>query len=131
MPAFLFFEALFQLLHDFVPTAERFDLGLFLFGEEFLGQGLQPIFGNFGNLAVAEAFQPFENMAEHLVELVEIALILHQGGARQVIEILDLIVDDVTVQRLQERQIFAQGDRHIGRFQLVEKIDEHGPPLFG
>ena len=35
-------------------------------------------------------FEPLEDMAEHLVELVEVALVLHQRGAREVVELLHL-----------------------------------------
>ena len=108
----LFFEALFQLLHNFFPAAKRFDLGLFLFRQEFFRQGFQPVFGNFGNLAFAKAFQPFEHLAEHAVELVEIALVFHQRGAREIVEVFHIMLDNFGVQRLQKRQIFAQRHRH-------------------
>ena len=121
----LFFEALFQLLHNFFPAAERFDLGLFFFRQEFFRQRFQPVFRNFGNFAFAQAFQPFEHFTEYAVELVEIALVFHQRGAREVVEVFHLMLDNLGVQRLQKRQIFAQRHRHGIAFQFVEKIDEH------
>ena len=129
MAFFLLLKPLFQLFHNFFPAAQRLNFGLFFFGEEFFGQGFQPFFRDFGHFAFGQIFQPFEDMAENLVEFVEIALILDQRGARQIIKIFDLRANHIIVQRFQQRQIFAQGNRHIGAFQLMEKIDEHGSAL--
>ncbi len=62
---------------------------------------------------VEQALQPLEHGAEHAVELVEVALVLHQGGARQIVEILDRLLGEVGVERLHQRQIFAQGHRDL------------------
>ena len=107
MAFLLLLEALLQLLHDLFPAAECFDLRLLFVGQEFLGEGAQPVFGNIGDVAFAHLLKALEDMAENDVELVEVAFVLHQCGARQVIEILDLAVDHVRVHRLQQRQIFA------------------------
>ncbi len=106
MALFLFFEAFFQRLHQLFPAAERFDFFLFFFGEKFLGQRTQPFFGNFRDLRAIEVFQPFKDMTENLIELVEVAFVLHQGCARQKIELIDLHIDDVFIQRIHQRQIF-------------------------
>ena len=60
-------------------------------------------------------------MAEHPVELVEVALVLHQRGAREIVEILDAAAGDVLLHRLHQRQVFAQRHRHAGRFELMEE----------
>ena len=65
-------------------------------------------------------------MAEHLVELVEVALVLHQRGAREVVEVLDAAVGEVGLQRLHQREVFLERDRHLGGFQLMEEGGEHG-----
>ena len=120
------FEALAQRLHELVP-AHRLDLLLLFLGEVFLGELLQPFGGNVRLLhGVEQALQPLEHGAEHAVELVEVALVLHQRGARQVIEILDRLLGEVGVERLHQRQIFAQGDRDLGIAQRCEELQEHG-----
>ena len=73
----------------------------------------------------AEHFQALEDVAEHPVEFVDVALVLHQRGARQIIEILDAARREIGLQRLHQRQILAQRHRHAGGFQLGEEIDEH------
>ena len=39
---------------------------------------------------------------------------------------LDAAVGEVGLQRLHQRQVFLQGDRHLGGFQLMEEGGEHG-----
>ena len=123
---FCSFEALAQRLHELVP-AHRLDLLLLLLGEVFLGELLQPFVGNLGLLhGVQQAFQALEHVAEDAVELVEVALVLHQGGAREVVEILDRLIGEVGVERLHQRQIFAQGHRDLRVAQRCEELQEHG-----
>ena len=64
-------------------------------------------------------------MAEDAIEAVEIALVLHQRRARQIIEFLDAPAGEVLVHRLHERQIFAQRDRHAGLLQLGKEGRKH------
>ena len=117
---------LLQRLQQLVEPAHGLDL-LFLFlGEIFLRQFLQPFGRDVGFDRVAQILQPLEHVAEHAVELVEIALVLHQRGARQIIEILDAAGGQIGLHRLHERQIFAQRHRHAGAFEFLEKGDEHG-----
>src|SRR3546814_20079408 len=83
MAALLFLEWLFQHLHQLVPAAERLDLRLFLLGQDLLGQPAQPFLGNLGDGFLAGGtgeLQAVETLAEHAVELVEVALVLYQGG---------------------------------------------------
>src|SRR5262249_38324697 len=63
------------------------------------------------------------------VELVEIALILDQRRARQIVEVLDPATGEVLLHRLHQREIFAQRHRHAGGFELMEEGDEHGASL--
>jgi hypothetical protein len=35
------------------------------------------------------SFQPFENVTEHAIKLVDIALVLHQRGARQIVKVVN------------------------------------------
>ena len=124
--ALLLLEALAQGLHELVP-AHGLDLLLLFLGEIFLGELLQPLLGDLGLLhGVEQALQPLEHGAEHAVELVEIALVLHQRGARQIIEILHRLVGEVGVERLHQRQIFAQGHGDLRIAQRGEELQEHG-----
>ena len=81
--------------------------------------------------ASLDQFEALEHVAEHAVELVEVALVLHQRGARQIVEVLDPAAGEVGLHRLHQRQVFAQRHRDAGGFQLVEEGDEHslGPYL--
>jgi hypothetical protein len=64
-------------------------------------------------------------VAEDAIELVEIALVLDQRGARQIVEVLDPAAGEVLLHRLHQREIFTQRHRHTGRFQLVEEANKH------
>ena len=126
MPALLLLQALAQRLHELVP-AHRLDLLLLFLGEVFFGELLQPFGRNVRLLhGVEQALQPLEHGAEHAIELVEIALVLHQRGARQIVEILHRLLGEVGVERLHQRQIFAQGHRDLGVAQRCEELQEHG-----
>ena len=69
-------------------------------------------------------------MGEDAVELVEIALILHQSGARKIIEVLDLHIDHFLVHRLQQKEVFLQRDGDLGRTEFIEEVEEHGASRF-
>ena len=73
-----------------------------------------------------EQVEALEDVAEHAVELVEVALVLHQRGAREIVEILDAAAGEIGLHRLHQRQVFAQRDGHAGGFQFGEELDEHG-----
>ena len=123
--ALLLLETLPQGLEELVP-AHRLDLPLLLFGEVFLGELAQPFGRDLGFLqGLREILQALEDMAENAVELVEVALVLHEAGARQIIEILDLLLGEVGIERLEHRQVLAQGHRDLRRPQLGEEGQEH------
>ncbi len=107
MAALLLFQALAKRLHELVP-AHRLDLLLLFLGEVFFRELLQPFGWNVRLLyGVQEAFESLEHGAEHAIELVEVALVLHQSGARKVIKILHRLLGEVGVERLHQRQIFT------------------------
>ncbi len=122
---FLFFEALLQRLHQLVPAAQRLDLRLLFVGQEFFGQRLQPFVGDLRVDGLDGVLEPLEHVPEHPVELVEVALVLHQRRAREVVEILDVRRDRVLLQRLDQHEIFLEGDRHVRRAQFGEEALEH------
>src|SRR5208337_1840068 len=72
------------------------------------------------------AFEALEHMAENAVELVEMALVLHQRGARQIIKIVDLLARDAGIDRVEEGEIFLHAHRNAGLLQLEEEVQEHG-----
>ena len=121
----LLLEALLQGLQELVP-AQGLDLLLLLLAEIFLRQLAQPFLGNLGVLdGLGQTLQALEDMAEHPVELVQVALVLHQAGAGEIIELLDVLFREVAVERIEQGQVFAQGHGHLGVAQFREKIEQH------
>ncbi len=96
--ALLLLEALLQFLHQLVETAERLDLRLLLIGEEAVGEALQPVVRDVVRL-FSRRFEALEDVAENPVELVEVALVLHQRRAREVVEFLRRALDHLAVHR--------------------------------
>src|SRR5262249_13315841 len=47
-------------------------------------------------------------------------------GARQIIKSLDPTRREVVLHRLHQGEIFLQGDRHPGGFELMKKLHKHG-----
>ena len=91
-----------------------------------LADGAQPLLWNLGVDRLAHEVEALEDVAEHLIELVEVPFVFHQGCAGEVVEVLDLAVGHVGVHRLQQQQIFLQGDRDLGGLQLEKEGGEHG-----
>src|SRR5436189_6413306 len=54
---------------------------------------------------IQQALEPLEHSAEHTIELIEIALVLYQRGARKVVEILHGLLGQVRLERHEQRQI--------------------------
>ena len=126
MALLLLGEALPERFHELVP-AHGLDLFFLVVGEVFLGEFFQPVGGNFRLLhRVEQGFKALERRAKHLIETVEIALVLHQQRARQKIEFVDRLVGEPLVERLHEVEIFARGDGHPRFLQGGEKGQEHG-----
>ena len=72
-----------------------------------------------------------EVQAECLVELVEMAFVLHQAGACQEVEVVHaagvaLRADHIGLQRFEQREEFAYRNRHLGVAQGLEEGDQHG-----
>ncbi len=96
--ALLLLQPLLQRLHQLVEAAERLDQLLFLLGQVLLGELAQPFLGQVGDVDRVFARNRLdapEDMGEHLVEAVDVALVLHQRRARQIIEALDVIGDEI------------------------------------
>jgi len=123
----LLLETLLQRRHQLFP-AHLLDRGL-VGGAEFEFQGLaQPVQRHFLG-EVGKQLYALEVGREGAVELVELHFVLHQRGARQVVELVDrgpaVAVDDAGLQGLQQAQVFIDADLQFGRAQGVEEVDQH------
>ena len=75
--------------------------------------------------ASLDQVEALEHVAEDAVELVEIALVLHQRRAREIVEILDPPVGEILLHRLHQGEVFAQRHRQAGLLELMEEGREH------
>src|SRR5580693_8687794 len=50
------------------------------------------------------------------------SIIFHQGGTRQIIEVLDRVIDHVLIQRLHQHEVLFQRHRHFGLTKLGEEV---------
>src|SRR5262249_7547095 len=66
-------HALAKKPEQLVQPADRLDLSLLLLGQIFLGELLEPRRRDFRGERFGDQLQPLEHVAEHAVELVEIA----------------------------------------------------------
>ncbi len=130
MTALLLGEALFQLLHDLVPTAKRLDPGLVFVAQVEFGDAAQPFLRDFGDAGVGQRFEALEDMAEDLIEAVEVALVLHERRAREVVEIFDAAIGDAGAHGVEQRQVFLERDGELRVAKLGEEGREH-PPTIG
>ena len=119
----LLLQPLLELLHQLVP-AERLQLGLLLGREVLLRQEAQPFLGDFCFQA-GDLLHPLEVLAEGAVELVVIRLVLHQAGARDVIEVVYAMPGDVLLQGLQQREELLGRDREFRGLQVEEEVNQH------
>src|SRR6266704_2523662 len=130
VPAFLLFQPLFQRLHELFPAAHRFDHRL-LFGRKVQLGLLEQPFERHVELDSGDRLDSLEVFAEGAVELVEILLVLHQRGARQIVELVDRGRDDALLHRLQERQPLLDRSRDPVVLELDEESGEHGAKAAG
>ncbi len=73
----------------------------------------------------SKCLQALEGLLEHEVEAVQVALVLHQGGAGEVVEVLDVVAGHPLLHRLEERQVLPERHRDAGRSEQLEEGDEH------
>jgi hypothetical protein len=126
----LLFETLLERFHELVP-AHLLDLGFFFGGELALQRFLEPVERHFLG-EVGEHLHALEVGGEGAVELVVVLLVLDQRGAREIVEVVEAVravgvrPHHVGLQRLEQREVFLDRDRQLGRTQRVEEIDQHG-----
>lgn len=80
MTFLLFFKAFLELLDQLVQAAQGLDLGAFFIGQRTLEFLAQPVFGDQRFEVLVKVLQALEVGRERAVELVEMALVLHQDG---------------------------------------------------
>src|SRR5690606_1463416 len=97
-------------------------------GEVELADGAQPFLRDMRLDGVAHQLEALEDVAEHLVEAVQVALVLHQRGAGEVVEVLHAAVGEVGLEGFHQRQILLQRHRQSGGSELMEEVDEHREP---
>src|SRR3546814_13410841 len=83
MALLLLLEPLFQRLPDLVPRPERLDRRHHLRRQLFHGARLQPVLGNIDPVLPIVGEQPLEDLAPHLVEQLEQAIVLNYDVARE------------------------------------------------
>ncbi len=131
MPALLLVQPLLQRLEQLVP-AQRLELGLLLGAEVFLGELAQPFLGNGGLLQrLLQRLHPLEDRGEDGIEAVEMALVLHQAGAGEIVEILDLVLRQLRLHAFQQREIFPQRDGDFGGAKIGEEAKKHAATVSG
>ena len=126
--ALLLLEALLQLLQNLLEAAQRLHQLLLVLGEVLLGELPQPLLWNLGEQSISRTGEALEDMPEDTVEAIEVALVLHQGGAREVVEFLCRILREVVLQRLDEGEVFLERDGHARGLEFGEEGEEHQPP---
>ena len=120
----LFGETLAQALHQLL-VAERLDLRFLLLRQIFFGELLQPVGWNFRREIREPELEALEDLPENAVELVEIALVLHQRRAGEKVEILYRGAGAIALEGRHQREIFAQGGRDTRATQGGEEGQEH------
>ena len=125
MPLLLLRQPLAQCLEQLLPAAERLDAPLFLVAEQALRHCCQPLRRQLRLERREAALGPGEVLGEHTVEAIEMALVLDQRQARQVVEILGREKGHALPQPLQQHQQLGQRDRNTRGAQRQEEFNEH------
>src|SRR6185437_4940933 len=88
----------------------------------------QPFFRQVFDLHALRRLQAPEAGSKHAVETVQVPLILHQGRAREVVEILDAVLGNAVLHRRHQGQVLGDGGGQAGRTQTQDKMREHQAP---
>jgi len=123
--ALLLVEQLLQALHQGFEAAEFFNLVQLLGAQEFFRQLLEPFLGQVLDRHALGRLEALEHLAEDAVEAVEVALVLHQGGAAEVVEVIDGIVGHARLHGAHEGEVLGDGGREAGRAKGQDEGREH------
>ncbi len=131
MAPFLLLQTLLQLLHQLLEATDRLDARLLFRAEDAVGERTQPFLREVLRADAAlpvrgERLEALEDVGEHTIERIDLGFVLDENGAGEVVEGLYVGVREAPLHRLQQRQIFAQGDRNAFLPQALEQRCEHG-----
>ena len=105
-------------------------VGHLLGGEILFGDELEPLLGDGGGQVFARGRdEPLEHRAEDLVEAVELAFVVNEDAAAEIIELLGVGRDDLGVERLEQQQMLLQAGGNSAAPQRLDKANEHALPL--
>ena len=83
---------------------------------------LQPVRGHLGDELRRTASRRRRNLREHAVEAIVVALVLHETGAREIVEVLrGQPAPRARFSAFEQRQELGDGHRHAGCAQLEEE----------
>ena len=98
MPALLLLEPLVQFFENLVQSAEGLDQALLLVGQVLLGEFAQPRVRDLGHESSPADVNTPEDGTEDAIEAVEVALVLHQCRAREIVEFLRAVTGETAVE---------------------------------
>ncbi len=128
MAALLLLEPLLQRLHQLFEAAERLDELLFLVGQMLLGQPPQPFLREVRRIdrrRTRDGLDALEDMAEDLIEAIDMPLVLHQRGAGEIVEAFDIVGDEAGIHAFEQGQVLPQRNRDPGCLELEKEGNEH------
>ena len=94
-----------------------------------LGELAQPLLGQLARGHPLRAQRTAKGRGEGAIEPVDHRLVLHAGGAGEIIELLRRRIDHVTAQRVEQRQLLVQAGGDAGGAQRIEEAKEHALEL--
>ena len=125
MPALLLLQALLQLLHQLLEAPHRLDERLLFIAQPQLGLPAEPLLRDLPVEGVEELPHPLEVRPEALVEAVEVAFVLHERGARKIVEVVHAQHRDPPIEGFEQGQVLGDRDRHVVPAQAEEEVNQH------
>ena len=107
MAAFLLGQQFRETLHQGFEATDGSDLRHLLRRQQLFRQLAQPFLGEFAWQNAFGRFQTFEALCEYAVEAIEVAFVLHQGGAAQIVEVVNAPFGDAGLHSAEQGQILG------------------------
>ena len=121
----LLLQALLQLLHQLLEAAHRLDERLLLLAQRQLRLPAKPLLRDLPVQRVEQLLNALEVGPEALVEAVEMPLVLHERGPREVVEVVHAQQGDPALKRFEQGQVLGDRDRHVMPAKAEEEVDQH------
>ena len=121
----LLFQALFERFDEFVQPAQRLDLRPLFIAQRALELLAQPFVRDQGLKVFIEVLQAVEIGAEGAIELIVVALVLDQNGARQKVKFVHVGEGHAVFERVDQVQQLTHRNRHLGCAHFIEQIQQH------